>query len=158
MNHSLKVGLSFGLTSGIITTLGLISGLESATDSKAIIVGGIITIAIADAFSDALGIHISEESEGIHSARSIWASTFFTFLTKFLVASSFLLPVIILDGLASLFVSILWGMSLLTTFSYFLAKRSKDNPAKVIFEHLFIALFVIFVTHIIGDYVQAKFN
>jgi len=158
MNHSLKVGIGFGLTSGIITTLGLISGLNSATDSKAIIIGGIITIAIADAFSDSLGIHISEESEGVHSARSIWLSTFFTFLTKFLVAFSFLVPVILFNGLLSLAVSVLWGMALLSTFSYFLAKRSNDNVAKVIFEHLFIAIFVILVTHVVGDYVKTKFN
>ena len=59
MKHSFKVGFTFGVTSGIITTLGLIVGLHSGTHSKIIILGGIIVIAIADAFSDALGIHIS---------------------------------------------------------------------------------------------------
>ena len=65
--HSLEVGLSFGITSGIITTLGLMVGLHSGTHSKVTVIGGILTIAIADSFSDALGIHISEESEGIHT-------------------------------------------------------------------------------------------
>ena len=55
--------MSFGLTSGIITTLGLIVGLHSGTHSKLAVIGGILTIAMADAFSDALGIHVSEESE-----------------------------------------------------------------------------------------------
>ena len=67
MNHSIKTGFSFGLTSGIITTLGLIVGLNSGTGSKLVVLGGILTIAIADAFSDALGIHISEESENKHN-------------------------------------------------------------------------------------------
>ncbi len=56
MKESLNTGISFGLTSGVITTLGLIVGLHSGTHSKLAIIGGIITIAIADAFSDALGI------------------------------------------------------------------------------------------------------
>ena len=59
MEHSLKVGFSFGITSGIITTLGLMVGLNSSTNSKVAVIGGILIIAIADAFSDALGIHIS---------------------------------------------------------------------------------------------------
>ena len=54
MKHSLKVGFSFGLTSGIITTLGLMVGLHSGTNSKIAVIGGVLTIAIADAFSDAL--------------------------------------------------------------------------------------------------------
>ncbi|MBW2265656.1 MAG: hypothetical protein JRF28_05735, partial [Deltaproteobacteria bacterium] len=56
MKHALKTGLSFGLTSGTITTLGLMVGLHSGTHSKLVVLGGILTIAIADAFSDALGI------------------------------------------------------------------------------------------------------
>jgi len=63
MKKSLKTGISFGLTSGTITTLGLMIGLNSGTNSRGIIIGGILTIAIADSLSDALGIHISEEAD-----------------------------------------------------------------------------------------------
>jgi len=69
--HPLKVGFSFGLTSGIITTLGLMVGLNAGTHSKLVVIGGILTIAIADAFSDALAIHISEESENRHTAKQV---------------------------------------------------------------------------------------
>ena len=54
MEHSFRVGMSFGLTSGIITTLGLIVGLHSGTHSKLAVIGGILTIAMADALSDVL--------------------------------------------------------------------------------------------------------
>ena len=63
MKISWKTGISFGLTSGVITTLGLMVGLHSGSHSRAIVIGGIMTIAIADAMSDALGIHVSEESK-----------------------------------------------------------------------------------------------
>jgi len=62
MKPSLKAGFSFGLTSGIITTLGLMVGLHSGTHSKIIVLGGILMIAIADAISDSLGMHISTEA------------------------------------------------------------------------------------------------
>ena len=35
----------------------------SERHEKLVVIGGILTIAIADSFSDALGIHVSEESE-----------------------------------------------------------------------------------------------
>jgi hypothetical protein len=63
MKIQVRKGVSFGLTSGVITTLGLIVGLHSGTHSKIAVISGILTIAIADAMSDALGMHISEESE-----------------------------------------------------------------------------------------------
>ena len=58
IKQSFRAGFSFGLTSGAITTLGLMVGLHSGTHSKVVVMGGILVIAVADALSDALGIHI----------------------------------------------------------------------------------------------------
>jgi len=91
MRLSIKKGVSFGLVSGIITTLGLIVGLHSSTHSGLIVIGGILVIAIADSLSDALGIHISEEAEHKHSVGEIWESTAATFLSKFLFTFTFLI-------------------------------------------------------------------
>ena len=74
MKDSLRTGISFGLTSAVITTLGLMVGLHSGTHSRIVVLAGILTIGVADAFSDALGIHISEEAENIHSAKEIWGA------------------------------------------------------------------------------------
>ena len=54
------------------------------------------TIAIADAFSDALGIHVAEESKNIHTTRQIWDATLATFMTKFFFSLTFVIPVIFL--------------------------------------------------------------
>lgn len=153
MKHSLKVGFTFGTTSGIITTLGLLIGLHSGTHSKIIIIGGILTIAIADAFSDALGIHISEESEDIHSTKEIWEATISTFLFKLLFALTFIIPILWLSLLTAIKFSIIWGLSLLGVLSYNIAKKQKKKPWKVIAEHLSIAIIVIIITHYIGDWV-----
>ncbi|MBL7159736.1 hypothetical protein ISS85_04625 [Candidatus Microgenomates bacterium] len=158
MKHSLKIGLSFGLTSGIITTLGLIVGLYTGTGSRIAVLGGILTIAVADAFSDALGIHISEESENIHSSREIWEATFFTFLAKFISAMTFSLPILLLPLFDAVVISIFWGLFLLTVFNFYLAKQQKENPFKVISEHLFISLAVIIITYFIGNWISSVFN
>lgn len=158
MNHSTKVGLSFGLTSGVITTLGLIVGLGSSTESKLVVLGGIITIAIADAFSDALGIHISEEAENKHSSREIWQSTIATFLTKFIFALTFVVPVLIFSLVTAVLVSVLWGIFVLGVFSYTIAKKEKAKPIRVIVEHIGIAVLVVVVTYFVGRGVGVLFG
>ncbi len=70
MKNSLHTGIAFGLTSAVITILGLMVGLHSGTHSKNFVLGGNLTIAIADAFSDALGIHASEESKNTQKLMS----------------------------------------------------------------------------------------
>jgi len=158
MRHSLKTGLSFGLTSGTITTLGLMVGLHSGTHSRLIVIGGILTIAIADAFSDALGIHISEESENKHPEREIWESTIATFICKFLFASTFMVPLILFQLSTAVILGIIWGLSVLGVFSFLIAKEQKVKPWKVIFEHLGIAVIVIVITHFVGDWIYRTFG
>ena len=158
MRHSLKTGFSFGLTSGIITTLGLMVGLHSGTHSKLVVIGGILTIAIADAFSDALGIHVSEESEQKHTPRDIWESTISTFLSKLVFASTFMVPILLLQLSTAVVVSVIWGLSLLSIFSFYLAKEQKVRTWIVIVEHLAIALVVIVATHYLGDWIGSIFG
>lgn len=155
---SIMKGFSFGLTSGIITTLGLIVGLDSATHSQLAVIGGILVIAVADAFSDALGIHISEESEIRHTPREIWESTATTFFSKFFFAATFVIPFILLPQTAAIIASVAWGLSLIGVFTYYIAKRERINPHKAIAEHLAIAVFVIIATHYVGDFAQTMFG
>ena len=158
LKHSIKIGFSFGLTSSIITTLGLMVGLSSSTQSKLVVIGGILTIAIADAFSDALGIHISEESENKHTAREIWEATLATLFCKFFFALTFIVPVVLLNLSAAVIVSIIGGLSMLGLLSFNIAKEQNEKPWKVVTEHLTIALLVIALTHIVGGWISSTFG
>lgn len=153
MKHSFITGFSFGTTSGIITTLGLMVGLHSGTHSKLAIIGGILTIAIADAFSDALGIHVSEESENKHTTREIWVSTLCTFLSKFFIALTFVVPVLICGLAQAILLSIVWGLLLLGIFSFFIARNQRTVIWKAIMEHEIIAIAVIAITHFVGEWI-----
>ncbi len=158
MKHSFKVGFSFGLTSGIITTLGLMVGLNAGTHSKLVVMGGILTIAIADAFSDALGIHVSEESENKHSTMEVWISTAATFFSKLIFALTFTIPVLFLELPTAIIVSMIWGLGALCIFSYKIALGQNENPWKVIIEHLLIALVVIAATYYTGSWISKVFG
>lgn len=154
MDDSLRTGITFGLTSAVITTLGLMVGLHSGTHSRVVVLGGILTIAVADAFSDALGIHVSEEAENVHTVRQVWAATIATFLAKFLFALTFAVPVLLLPLSSAIWVSLLWGMSILAILSYLMARSQGEAPWKTVGEHVLIAIVVIGITHWVGDLVS----
>ena len=154
MKTSWKTGISFGLTSGVITTLGLMVGLHSGTHSRAIVIGGILTIAIADAMSDALGIHVSEESKNSAPMSQIWEATLATFAAKFVVSATFIIPVLLAPLDQAIVISVAWGLLLLTVLSVFVARVQAIAPWKVIGEHLLIALCVVAMTHVVGDWVR----
>lgn len=158
MKLTLKKGLSFGLTSAVITTLGLITGLDSSTGSRLVIISGILTIAVADAFSDALGMHISAESENHHSVREVWEITFTTFLSKLIFAATFLVPFLLFPINLAFWISVIWGMIVLTVVSYKLALAQKLKPSSVIREHLLIALVVLVSGHYLGHLIAYYLN
>ena len=112
-----------------------------------------LTIAIADAFSDALGIHISEEAENVHTTTEVWTATGATFLTKLLLALTFLVPVLLFSLPAAIGVAVVWGLSMLAVLlSYRLARAQRTRSWKV------IAIVVITLTHWLGDWVAISFK
>lgn len=151
MENSIKIGLSFGLASGVITTLGLLVGLYASTASTIVVIGGILTIAVADAFSDALGIHVSQESEGNNTTKEIWTSTIVTFLAKFVFALTFVIPVLLFTLQTAVIVCIAWGLFLIAGFSFYVAKEQKEKAWKPVAEHLSIAIVVIIATNFVGQ-------
>jgi VIT1/CCC1 family predicted Fe2+/Mn2+ transporter len=158
MKNSIKKGLGFGLTSGIITTLGLIVGLNSGTHLKSVVIGGILVIAIADAFSDALGMHISEEANRLNKEKQVWESTFSTLLFKFIFASTFIIPILLFSLETAVTISVIWGLMLISVFSFWISKRSKIKAIKAVFQHLIIAIIVIIITHFVGKFSALLFS
>jgi VIT1/CCC1 family predicted Fe2+/Mn2+ transporter len=158
MQHSIQVGFSFGLTSGIITTLGLVVGLAAGTASRLAVLGGIVTIAVADSLSDALGIHVSEESESVHTQREIWASTVATFASKLMMALSFAVPVLAFELATAVAVSVAWGVVALAALSHHLARLQGVRAWPVVAEHLAVAAAVIAISHLVGRWIAAAFT
>ena len=142
------------MTSGVITTLGVIVGLNAGTESLAAVMGGILVIALADAMSDALGIHIAQESNTDTSEKQVWAATFSTFVAKFLTAVSFAIPFVVLATNVAILISIAWGYLIICLLSYRLASDQNMKPLNVIIEHITIATVVIVASHGIGVWVR----
>jgi len=153
-----RTGLFFGATSGVITTVGLLTGLHAGTHSLAAVLGGILVIAVADAMSDALGIHLAEEANPATDHRHVWSATISTFITKFIFAGSFAVPLLLLPLQQAVWASIAWGMVVIVVLSYFLAKSQGERPFPVIAEHLSIAVAVVILSQLIGSWVGSTFG
>ena len=157
MKRSIRAGFNFGLTSGIITTLGLMVGLNSSTNSKFVVIGGIITIAIADALSDSMGMHLAVESQNRHNTKEIWEATFSTFLFKFVFSALFIIPILILELRKAVLISVLIGLYLIFTNSLQLARQQGISARLVIAEHIGLTIIVVIVSHLIGACVACIF-
>jgi VIT1/CCC1 family predicted Fe2+/Mn2+ transporter len=157
-NKGARTGLFFGATSGVITTVGLIAGLNAGTRSVVAVLGGIFVVAVADAMSDALGIHLAQESDPDSTGEHIWAATFWTFFTKLIVALSFAVPLLYLPLQIAVAVSVGWGLLVITLLSVLLARIQKVPVLPVVTEHVAITIVVVAISHFIGVWVQNVFS
>ncbi|VVB97588.1 Uncharacterised protein [uncultured archaeon] len=112
--HQIITGVSFGVTSGVITALGMIVGLHEATSSKIAVLAGIVIMAIADGLADAAGFHITEEAEfengkPTHTSKEVWMTTFFTFLAVCIFILTFAVPILVFQLQTAIIVDIAWG-------------------------------------------------
>ena len=154
--NQLITAVSFGLTTAVITSLGIIVGLYSATHSKLAMVSGILIMAIADGLSDAISLHTSEEAKvekgnAVYTSKEIWVTTIFAFLAVSGFSATFVIPILILSLKTAVFVAIAWGILLLILLNFYIARIRKGNPIKIISEHIFLAIFVIIVSYLVGN-------
>jgi len=162
-SHQLITGISFGLTTAVITSLGMIVGMHSATSSKLAVVAGIVVMAIADGLSDAVSLHTAEEAEvdegrGRHTPKEIWLTTLFAFLSVSGFTLTFAIPILLFPLETAIFLDTAWGMLLLILLNFYIAKIRKENPIKLISEHVLLAIFVIIVSHLVGNLIAMEFN
>lgn len=157
IKESYFVGISFGLTSAVLTTIGVIVGLYKGMHSLSVVMGGVLTVSVADALSDAMSMHVHEEAECEHSGREIWESTLATFVSKLLIGISFLIPLKVFAAVHAISICIVWGIVLLSALSFIIAKGSSTSPLRVISEHLVMAVAVIAITYMVGAWIESVF-
>jgi VIT1/CCC1 family predicted Fe2+/Mn2+ transporter len=159
--HQLNIAISFGLTSGVISSLGIIVGLHHL--QKLVIVTAIIIMAISDGLADAAGIHLSEEAEmeqekNKHTDKEGWLTTLLTLFFLVGVVITFVIPILIFPLGTAVFIAIGYGMLLLILLNYYIAKIKKVNPIKLILEHILLAIVLIIISNWIGNLITLWFK
>jgi hypothetical protein len=145
----------FGSTAAIITNVSLIAGLGSAQAGRIAVLGGILTIAVADNISDSLGIHMYKETEGC-GERFSFLATVLNFMARLFISLSFIAIVLGFSAAQAWIVAMGWGLILLILLSYLIARRNRENAWLEISKHVAVAICVIAASRYIG-YLIAKF-
>jgi hypothetical protein len=147
--------LSYGGTAAIVTSMGLIVGFGTAQASRATLIGSLLLVAVADNLADSLAIHAYQESERL-ATREAFRSTVTNFLTRFVVAGSFVILGLALPLGSLTPVALVWGLALLGTLTYFVARDRCAAPVLEIAKHLGVAIVVIVVSRAIGTWILAR--
>lgn len=147
----------FGATSAIITNMAIIAGFHNSTNARLSIIGSLLAIALADNLSDSMGIHIYQEAETTR-ARDVWFATFTNFSARLLVSFGFIAIVFWLPMNIAVYVATVYGLIMLATFSYIIAKIKNVHPIYAVIEHVLIAIVVIYLSNYLGSFIATKFG
>ena len=143
---------SFGGTSAIVTSMGLIIGLGAARASNATIVSGLLIVGLADNLTDSLSIHMYQEAARLEE-RTAFRATTSNFLTRALIALSFVAMVLSLPHAYGGMVVLSWGCLLLAMISYSVARARGASPWRETAKHLGVAFLVIVTSRLIGGWI-----
>jgi VIT1/CCC1 family predicted Fe2+/Mn2+ transporter len=145
-------GISFGVMDAVVTVLGVMIGL-SVTSNKFILLIGVLTAGVADSFANAAGIHVSQETEIIHTKSEVFKCTIYCFFATLITVVILSIPVIILPLEYSVYVAISIGLLLLIGLGYFVSKMNdKFKPHILAIEYLIIGIVVTIICYFIGLY------
>lgn len=148
--------LSFGSTAAIVTSVALIVGLNAVTATRSAIVSGLLIVALADNLTDALSMHVYEESRQRLPHEEAFRATVSNFFTRLLLALTFVLLVVALPTGAAVIAATIWGLSLLVLLTWALARERKVNFAREVMKHVAAALAVIAASRWIGAVISSR--
>ena len=143
---------SYGASSAVITSLAIIVGLSSIINAKITILTALFIIAIADNISDSFGIHIYQESSTA-SAKDVKRTTTSNFIARIIVSAVFILFILFLPMTIAVILSAIFGLSVIATISYRIAKLQKEKSYKMIFRHLLLAIVVMIASFFLREIV-----
>lgn len=149
--------ISFGGTAAIVTSMGLILGLDAAAGSRQSIASALLIVALADNLSDSLSVHVYQEAEQLES-REAFRSTLANFVTRLLVALSFVVLVITLPRDSLVAVTLAWGFLLLALLTFRIARARGARVGKEIAKHVVIAAIVIVISRWLGTWIAGSFG
>ena len=156
MLDSVRQGIFFGLHSGIITTAGLLFGLGQTKNlTIKYLTISIVSLAIADGFSEAYGMYISKKAEKKNdkSYEPLYAGLSLGFI-KIITVLSFLLPLLFKKDI-KIFKNpewvYLWSTTLLIFINYSISSIRNESFLKHFIPHIILLIVVTQTTKILSN-------
>ncbi len=147
-----RVGeLAFGITSGILTALGVLATVNGATAATLAVIAAIAGIAVGDSSSDAFGMYMSKISERGASQRTAMRYALATLAGKCLFPFTFILPMIFLPLHLAVWVDYAWGAVALSLLSTEQALVAQDSIVRKIGCNLGVAMLIVLLSTGVGE-------
>ena len=146
--------VSFGATSAIVTSMGVIIGFGAGAISKSPIIAGLLIVGLADNLTDSLSIHIYQESERLEQ-RAAFRAAIGNFATRLIISLTFVALVFSFSSTNMLLACLAWGALLLTSLTWLVAKNRNANVATELLKHLTVAAAVVAASFSTGNLISA---
>ena len=144
--------VSFGSTSAVVTSIGLVVGFGSA--QRATLIASLLIVGIADNLTDSLSVHLYQEAEGLEEHEA-FTSTVTNFVARLTITATFVALVALLHDGWLMATAITWGLIVLGMLTISLAHQRNAPVRRELIRHYAIALIVIALSRAIGAYVNA---
>lgn len=148
---------AFGISGGVLTTLGVMIGLLSATSSKIAVIGGIVSVAIADSLSDSISMYTSKKTERGTTQKNAISCALNVFIGKFVFTLTFIIPFLLFSFKTAIIVNLLWGLLLIIFVNLLIAIIQEENKLKTITKNTFIAILVVIISYFVGQLISLIF-
>ncbi len=154
-------GVAFGTMDGLITVLGVVIGVASATGNYSIVVISGVIAGVANAFGNSIGFYASElaergehihENQHVSSMAETKRSTVLSFAASLVSMLVPVLPFVLLVNLgAAMVLSAAFGLSILFILGALVGKLSRECPWRFGFRYVLLGVAGAALSFLIGD-------
>lgn len=158
----IQQGISYGIISGTLTTIGIILGfIHSNGIKKKIILTAIISAVIADSISDGYSIYFSNKTIFNDNKQAIKGGVV-TFAIKLSVGLTFCLPFIFSNNIiTSIYICIIWSYILLFLDSLYIAKIKHYDSIQTrneIMKQIVLGSTVLCVAYLVSHSIETYYS
>ena len=156
-------GVAFGTMDGLITILGVVIGIASATEnSGAVVITGLVA-GLANAFGNTFGFYASElaeraehiqENQHISSMTETRRSTFFAFVHSLASTIVIVAPFALLGLTSAMTASLILALALLFALGALVGKFSHASPWRFGIRYVLLGLAGAALSFVVGQAVR----
>ena len=147
-NSESDIGHTFGMISGIITSIGLILGLFGASITLKPIIVSLASIAISDGISDAFGIYYATKSNN-HTTEEAYKQAINTLLIKVAFPLLMIVPFYLTNINKAIIINCIASLIVVYTVSLRIFKNQKEAVSNT-----FICIAAIIMSYNVGLYLK----
>lgn len=157
-------GVAFGTVDGLITILGVVIGIASATQSSGLVVISGFVAGLANAFGNSFGFYASElaeraehirENQHVSSMVETQRSTLLAFASSVGSTIVIVAPFVVFDLMHAMAASLFLASALLFVLGAVVGKFSHASPWRFGIRYVLLGLAGAVLSFIIGDVVRS---